>query len=755
MIGALVRTKETKFVLGAYALAAIVCAFLPLADHLGFELAAALTLVAAVVAPCVGFGAMRLELQVRPEERRPARAAAIAGLVAVLGLAVPVLLILLNGLRRPLCDPVAGSVWMLILPAPTAWLAATLGAVARLLFPRLRWAIAAVATVELATIGTSLAVGYLGPVFFGFDHFAGYFYALVRSGSIPISSALLSFRAATVGWGVAAVALAGALGSGDRSARRMHVSWALGMTAALIVISAGWGSALGWRTTDRSIRKVLNGEIRADSLVIHFPQTLGDRAIETLVRDATYAADAVARSLGIRPAHPVHVWAYASGAQKSRLVGAGAVPFAKPYRREVHIVQGGFPHGSLRHELIHAMAAEFARGPWLVPGGLLANGTLIEGFAMAYDVDDESLSLTQEAKAMRDVQLEPDLERMLSPTGFGAEATSRAYTYSGAFIRYLDSRFGTAAMRRLYLTGDLSTLGASKALVADFHRMLDTVKSDANARSTAARSHARPSILVQRCPREISAIEDSAYVLAANRQWDRSLAMFDKACALQPENPDLRRQKLGVAIRMRPNDVALPLVIAESLWRHPRLDPGLEAESRVQMGDELLRRGDVAAATVHYRRAASLPADPGTRRAITVRLLALADSSLGPLLRPLFVDPAAVFAVMVGMSDALAKRPDQPLVLYLLGRQYQQRGAPDKGAELMERADAIGLGDPDLTRENLRTLVVARTERQRCDEAERALGRLRAAGGSANDIAVAADLVARCRFAVARGWKPL
>jgi hypothetical protein len=55
------RTREATCVVLAYAAIAIICAFLPLADHLGFEFAAALTLVSAVAAPFIGFAAIRIE----------------------------------------------------------------------------------------------------------------------------------------------------------------------------------------------------------------------------------------------------------------------------------------------------------------------------------------------------------------------------------------------------------------------------------------------------------------------------------------------------------------------------------------------------------------------------------------------------------------------------------------------------------------------------------------------------------------------
>lgn len=747
------RTREAKALLIANAAVAIVCAFLPLADHLGFEFAAAVTLANAIVAPFVGFAAMRIERSVDAEQRRPARAAAHAGLFAVAALIVPTLLILLNGVRRPLCDPVAGAIWMLLLPAPTAWLGATLGSLVRLRVDRLRWAIAAVAVVELVSIVTTIASTYWSPAIFAFDHFVGYFPGPLYDERIPVTPALLSFRLATVLWGATAVTAAGAFGSGDPAIRKMHRTWCAALVVVLITASAGWGSDLGWRTTDRALVNAVNGEIRVDRLVIHYPRGWSDRSVEMLVRDATFNAAELERIFGITPLHQIHVWMYPSATVKRRLVGTGDMLFAKPYRHEVHMNPGGYPHLVLRHELVHAMAGEFATGPWLVPGGVIPTAALVEGFARAYGIDPGSLTLAQQAKAMRDLKIAPNLERLLSPQGFAAEARGRAYAYSGAFIRYLGTRFGTPAMRTLYRTGDLRTLGVPATLIQDFERMLDTVRVDDDGRSTAARRYAQASIFKRRCAREVSMFVDSARGLAGNRRWDEALTMFDRVCAFQPDDPALVRDKLNVAIRMKESDASRIMAIAAALWSHPRLDPSLEASSRLQVGDELWRRGDSAAAHELYRHAAAIPVDPETHRATVVRLRALADPSLGALLKPLLVDGEDGTTQTFRMLDALSKRPNDALVLYLLARQV--RSASDKAAGYMERADAIGLGDVELRRENLRTLVVARAERNRCDEAERARQRLRVAAGTATDDAMAEHWVARCRFAIARGWEPL
>jgi hypothetical protein len=676
-------------------------------------------------------------------------------LFAVFVLVVPALIILLNGLRRPVCDPVSGTLWLLILSAPTAWIAATMGALVRFRVRRTRWAITAVAAIEVVSLAASVSTIYTGPVYFVFDHLFGYFPGPLYDETILVSPALLSFRAATIGWGAAAVAVVGALGSGDRASRRMHASWAIALGAALLGVSPVWGTDLGWRTTDRSLAKALGGETRIDRLELHYPRDWTDRQIEELVRDATFGAARVEEALGVMPSRPVRVWMYRSIDEKRRLVGAAATSFAKPWRYDLHIHARAFPHTSLRHELIHAIGAEVATGPWRVPGGVIPNAALTEGLAVAYDVDDDGLSLDQWAKAMRDLKLAPNLTGLLSPHGFYKEAPSRAYTYAGAFIRFLDGRLGRDAVRTLYRTGNLTAVGNPDTLIHAFERSLDTVTIDPDARATATRRFSRPSVFGRTCAREVSELVDEANRLAINREWDDALAALDNACRLQPEDPGLFRAKLSLALRAKSVDTARVRAFAEELWRHQRLDPTLEAASRLDVGDDLWRRGDIAGARAQFDRAGALPVDPAVHRATVVRLRALADPRLAALLQPFLVETEIGVGQLFRMKDDLDRHPDAALVGYLLGRQLAQRSAAEKGAEILERVSVTGLGDPELDRENLRVLVRAYAERHECDAAERTRLRLRSTRGSAADDAVASDWVARCRFEVARGWRPL
>src|SRR3954471_12783486 len=91
---------------GTLAVVSLCAAFLPLADHLGYEFAELIALFAGLFGAVPGIAAARGELW------RPSAAALrplLRGLVSGAGLLLlPVAIILLNALRRPACEPLAG-----------------------------------------------------------------------------------------------------------------------------------------------------------------------------------------------------------------------------------------------------------------------------------------------------------------------------------------------------------------------------------------------------------------------------------------------------------------------------------------------------------------------------------------------------------------------------------------------------------------------------------------------------------------------
>src|SRR5689334_21579706 len=95
------RTGPRLYLALLLALSLVAC-FLPLADHLGYELSELVALAAGLFGGIPGIAAARME-------RESSTRALARGLwFSLSALAIPVAVILLNGVRRPVCDPLGG-----------------------------------------------------------------------------------------------------------------------------------------------------------------------------------------------------------------------------------------------------------------------------------------------------------------------------------------------------------------------------------------------------------------------------------------------------------------------------------------------------------------------------------------------------------------------------------------------------------------------------------------------------------------------
>ena len=732
---------------------AVVCAFLPLADHIGFEFALALTIVNAIFAPAAGASSIRQEHFRSRSERAFGLAAAAAGVYATLLLLFPTGLMLLNGLRRPTCDPGSGLLWMLALPLPTAVLAAATGGVARTLAKTQLGTGVWVAVLEIIPLLLGLSTLYWGPSFFLFDHFFGYFPGPLYDEVVTISWTLLAFRGLTLLWAVVACLLCAALaidGAGRRANRGITAAV---LALALLGISFFAGTRIGFRTTEASLADALGGVRTADGLEIHYPREWTERSVEMVVRDAVFRASQVQHELELSHPAPVKVWMYRSAEEKRRLVGAASTSFSKPWRHEVHVNASPFPHNVLRHELVHAFGAEIGRGPFRVPGGLIPNSPLIEGFAVALDLDTDGLTLAQWAKAMRDLKLAPDVTALFSTWGFMTAAPARAYEYAGAFLRFIDEHYGRAKLLELYSTGDLTRIAPPEELVAEFGKALDATGLTPAERATAQRHLARPSVFRRRCAREVSAIADEAQELMSEGRTQDSLAAYSRVCDMEPDDPAMLQSLLRAALQA--NNTALRDATTARLLNHPKADPTLRASVLMDLGDDLWRHNALTEAGDRFREAAAIPVDAGIHRTVLVKEYAMQDPTVAALLEPLLVENNADVRELFALNDYVVSHPSDRVVSYLLARQFVQRNAVARGVALLDRADSRLLASSEFAKEIARLLVRGNAELQRCPEAEVARGRLVEAGGGAADQAVAQDWVDRCRFGTAKGWAAL
>jgi len=679
-IGARIGPRLYLALLGVVSVAAC---FLPLADHLGYELSELVALAAGIFGGIPGVAAARIERD------SSARALSRGLWFSLWALAIPVGVILLNGLRRPVCDPLGGFALYLALAVPSATLACTLGVACGFVKPRRAgWVYAAIFAGSLAIALWPVA---RGPQVFVFHHLSGMYPGPLYDEAIGTSRALWLFRGDTMLYAAACAGIA--LIAGPPRPRRRGI-------AILAIAGAGalWLSLqaekLHWKASAAQIEAELGGRIETGHLVLHFPREKKDEERALLARDAEADVHAVAGFFALEPGVRVQVYLYRSAEEKRTLVGAAETSFTKPWLLQIHTNDAPAPHPILRHELAHALGAQIAKGPWKVPGGLIPQMTLVEGVAVAADWPAGEFTVHEEARALKELNLLPDLRRLLRPGVFYAESGPRAYTASGSFLRFLWESRGAQFIDRLYASEEPVDLGD---LVPGYLRFLDGVRVPERAVALATQRYAAPAIVRKRCPHEVAALVREAQ---AARDPQRAAELLERCASLEPDDPALL-----VALRRAQVTAKDPAAAARTEAKalaHPKLSAPLRAQLLTDSGDAAWKAGDVALALARYAEAARLPQPEAGERGLAVRLRAVRDPATWPALRPLLAEANTAPEILLHIRDLDLARPRDGLAAYLLAKQMQNRAAWAECAAFAASALRRELPGPLFVQEALR-----------------------------------------------------
>ena len=418
-----------------------------------------------------------------------------------------------------------------------------------------------------------------------------------------------------------------------------------------------------------------------------------------LARDAETDVRAVAEFFALQPAVRIDVYFYRSAEEKRTLVGAAETSFTKPWLGQIHTNDAPAPHPILRHELVHALGAQIAKGPWKVPGGLIPQMALVEGVAVAADWPVGEFTVHEEARALKELKLLPDLRALFKPGSFYAESGARAYTASGSFLRFVWESRGPRFIDELYASAGPHDV---RDLIPDYLRFLDGVAVPERAVALASQRYSAPAIVRKRCPHEVAALAREAQ---AARDPRTAADLLARCVALEPSDPALL-----VALRraqVAAKDPAAALVTEAKALAHPKLSAPLRAQLLTDAGDTAWKGGDVALARARYAEAARLPQPEASERGLEIRLRAVSDPATWPALRPLLAENNTNPEVLLHLRDLDLARPRDGIAAYLLAKQMQNRAAWPECATFAASALGRELPGPRFVQEALRMRGIA------------------------------------------------
>lgn len=670
-------------------------------------------------------------------------------------LLLPLVVLLLNGLRVRNCSYLSGLHFYAALPMASAAIGAAVGTMAALWTERRRRALFVGCGVVLVSALVSLWRFVGTPAIYSYDPFFGYYPGALYDEAVSVGPPLYWARALHFICVLAGLALSAHRLHGEELAakglaplppsRRVARRGLLGLVLLLAGASAVLylrGGSLGIYTDEATLRAELRGELLLPHFVLRYrpggpvEKELGLYAREHELRyeelrallgvEPDWRPGLLARLLRVetsppRPGEPARITSYLfdSSEHKRRLIGAAQTYIAKPWRRAVYLQHEQWPHPVLRHELAHVFTgAAGDRVLRMSMVGPLPQPGLIEGLAVAADWRGGGLTPHQAVKAMREDGLEPPLQSVLG-LSFWTQPASRAYTLVGSFCRHLLDRHGPARLLRVYQAGgrpaDFERVyGVPFAqLKAEWSALIDQQPLDRKAREIERERLRRPAVFHKVCAHELAVRKQRARERLAQGDLQAAMTLLRAVCADDPQEPqhlaDLMEILWGAG-RFEESRAA-----AESLLAHPLKSAVLQVRALVRLGDLAVVGGDLGRAAELFQRAEALPLDENTARQLLARRLAMAEPAAGSLLlavlvglpvgagaeatpgvrpvRPPVPGDRGEAVTAYTLAQAVAAVPGLALPRYMLGRLLHQRGGYREAAEELSRALALGLPD--------------------------------------------------------------
>lgn len=724
-------------------------AFLPLFDLLGFGFGFVMAILASIASLDLGAALVRRVRQrahelgdMAPHRAlgRVLRAACLGNLALLVG---PLVIICVNGLRVRNCDWAFGFQAYALLPVLSSVLASALGVLVGLVAGRRRWLQSLLpVAVWLFLVGYAVWRFYAAPPVFSYNLVCGYFpgnlydetvelrapFYWARLYQLTVIAALLCMAALcldvtsmTLG-PVRVPVLARMRRPGPRkpAERRMTVA------AMILAVLALWlhsrSGALGFDIHARDIQRHLGGRYDTEHFVIYYPPGSDiERDIHFIAEDHEFRFAQVARALGATPRQRITSFYFASAKDKYRMMGAGQVYMAKPWRNEIYLQHQEFPHEVVRHEIAHVIAGVFGAPVFRVSArtwlGLpvVFNPGLIEGIAVAADWPDHftrPLTPHESVKALLEMGMAPPIERVLS-TEFLAFSSARSYTVAGSFVRYLLDTYGPARLRVLYGTGgdfEAAYERSQADMIAEWRAMIDAIELLPRVAETVRERFRRPSIFARPCPHAIARMQVNMARHLGRGELGRAIELARDVCSYVPGEPTHRLQLADLLVRAGYLEEATA-IYDEIAHNGKEMSSTLRSQALDELAGMAARARDWARVEELLHEAAALPLAESEERLIQAELFAVRHT--GPAseaLRTYFWghDPrwGTSPIVQIGRAAAIiAAEPGLGLGHYLLGRNLVGSGVPAEVARHVGQSLSLGLPGPLFEREAARLLA--------------------------------------------------
>jgi hypothetical protein len=693
-----------------------------------------------------------------------------AGLAVVVGL-IPAIIAAFRGIVVPTCDWWFGITSYIAMPLASAVLAGAIGhAIGAFTGPR-RFGPAWLAQVPAVVVAiTATWSFYASPPVYTYNAVLGYFPGNMYDENVALSTPLLWSRLEQLLWVIAVIALVASRFdvASYRVRREPRPAGSRGGALSLAFLAAVGalvlrlqGGTLGFAVGAEDLQEALGSKIETEHFIIYYSASPEiERDIQLIAEDHEFRYAQLVEQLGVEPDHKLVSYYFSNKEQKYRLHGSRDVEMAKPWRGEIYLDHREFPHGSLRHEIAHDMAAEFGDPvfgvssrylfdviPLAVPG-------MIEGLAVAVEGAERG-SLHEHARIIQKLDKLPSLDTLFSLSFFSISPT-QGYTTAGSFLRFLLDRYGAPKLRELYRSGgnfDHAYSTSRDRLEGEWRTMLSQIQIPDSVVEAQKERFRGVSVFSRPCPHAIAKRQQTAMRRLGQGDRPGAIDLMRQICVDSLFEPRYRLL-LGDFLS---GDDATGKHEADAVWMQVAIDDrrvtvSVRAQAFRRIARAAALRGELERAAHFLAYARTLPLDLDERRELDAMAFSLAHAGpAGPHLRAYFFPTEKDPTALLSTTAAVAAEPTLGIAHYLLG--LQRFNADDYAGAAASLEAALGRGLPGLAfiKNAARRLAVASYRTRDYTRLSLAATVLSGATMNTADRLLAKDWLDRVAFAERRG----
>jgi len=315
---------------------------------------------------------------------------------------------------------------------------------------------------------------------------------------------------------------------------------------------------------------------------------------------------------------------------------------------------------------------------------------LVEGIATAADWPAGELTPHEAARAMREKKIAPDIRRLLGAGGFWTQASGKAYTLMGSFVRFLVDTRGIEPFKSVYADGDFEAAYGVDAgvLVAEWEAYVDEFALTDRQRALATYRYSRPSIFGKVCARTLAELRRQAAVAAASGRAQRADELYQRILGFAPGHVGYRTERAGVLVRAGALKDARE-ALAE-LSEDDSLSPAERARVQQLAGDAAWRADAPSEAKASYASCLELGVPDNDLRLLTVKLESLERAqAIEALARAYLVETPPAGLLSYYPMAWLDEDAGDPLAAYLTARRLWSEREWARAMPYIERALAL------------------------------------------------------------------